>query len=88
MRPMSADPMKKRFIWAQLVDQASEIEGLLNPPARHGWLTHCRWMVSWTRGYPISKSVCPLIVTIGAGRQFGVAVIGRWRVTASDVINR
>ena len=25
---MSADPMKKRFIWAQLVDQASEIEGV------------------------------------------------------------
>jgi len=28
---MSADPMKKRFIWAQLVDQASEIEGLFKP---------------------------------------------------------
>ena len=28
---MSADPMKKRFIWAQLVDQASEIEGVFKP---------------------------------------------------------
>ena len=25
---MSADPIKKRFIWAQLVDQATEIEGI------------------------------------------------------------
>ena len=28
---MSVDPMKKRFIWAQLVDQASEIEGVFKP---------------------------------------------------------
>ena len=28
---MSADPIKKRFIWAQLVGQASEIEGLFKP---------------------------------------------------------
>ena len=49
MRPHVSRPHEKRFIWAQLVDQA-QLRVFLNLQLAR-WLKHCRWMASWARGY-------------------------------------